>query len=424
VPLDKYLQRHAEAEARPLLDYRTPHAWHQVLVIPAYREPADFAAQLQQLALRQPGLLIILVLNRPDSDSDCRCNDALRNALLNFPLEDTLPTSNAALLQLAPHSHLLLVERPDPLPADQGVGLARKLGCDLALALAANKTLCSHWIHSSDADAILPEDYFEASTKTSKAVALTFPFIHRLPEAPRARLAMQLYELRLHYYVLGLQRAGSPYAYHSLGSCLAIDTSAYARVRGFPKRSGAEDFYLLNKVAKLGAVARPPCAPIELAPRLSSRVPFGTGPALAQLAELQQVESATLFYHPHSFTLLGRVLTAIAAIQQPAQARQQLQQKLAQSPVALRVLDELGLDKFLHHAANHSADQAGFGRHFKQWFDGFRTLKFIHCVREQGFADLNLEQSLSSAENPWPAQCPDTDPQTLLLHCQAALLAS
>jgi hypothetical protein len=158
VPLDKYLQRHAEAEARPLLDYRTPHAWHQVLVIPAYREPADFAAQLQQLALREPGLLIILVLNRPDSDSDCRCNDALRNALLNFPLEDTLPTSNAALLQLAPHSHLLLVERPDPLPADQGVGLARKLGCDLALALAANKTLCSHWIHSSDADAIQYED--------------------------------------------------------------------------------------------------------------------------------------------------------------------------------------------------------------------------------------------------------------------------
>ena len=68
--------------------------------------------------------------------------------------------------------------------------------------------------------------------------------------------ATALYELRLHHYVLGLEYAGSPYAYHTLGSCLAVKADAYAQVRGFPKRAGAEDFYLLNKLAKLGAMPR------------------------------------------------------------------------------------------------------------------------------------------------------------------------
>ena len=51
--------------------------------------------------------------------------------------------------------------------------------------------------------------------------------------------------------MLGLGFAGSPYAYHSVGSTLAVRAEAYAIVRGVPKRAAGEDFYLLDKLAKV-----------------------------------------------------------------------------------------------------------------------------------------------------------------------------
>ncbi len=70
----------------------------------------------------------------------------------------------------------------------------------------------------------------------------------------RVFLATQLYELSLRYYVAGMKFARSPYAFHTIGSSMAVSPVHYARVRGFPKREAGEDFYLLNKLAKLGSV--------------------------------------------------------------------------------------------------------------------------------------------------------------------------
>jgi hypothetical protein len=47
-----------------------------------------------------------------------------------------------------------LVERSQGLPHKEGVGLARKIGCDIALSLYERGTLKSRWLHTTDADAI------------------------------------------------------------------------------------------------------------------------------------------------------------------------------------------------------------------------------------------------------------------------------
>lgn len=417
---DKYLQNYTEPEARSALAYKPLQRWQHVLVIPAYRESRLAAQRLQQLAGRQAGLLVILVLNRPSSDCDEHCNDTLRSALLEFPLVDDIPDIPARLLQLADTSHLLLVERAQALPPSEGVGLARKIGCDLALALVHNNAVERDWLYSSDADAILPSDYFEAGARAGHAVAMTFAFHHTLPDEPRHRLAMCLYELRLHYYVLGLQKSGSPYAFHTLGSCLALRATAYARVRGFPKRAGAEDFYLLNKVAKLGRVERAGCEPLLLEPRLSDRVPFGTGPALEELCDIDDMIRAPLFYHPHSFTRLGQVLAAAEDVDDPSRATQALQRALGTDPLVMEVLNRLGIDKFLRHAETQSRDYTSFRRHFMQWFDGFRSLKFIHALRAEGCSDLDLRQSLACNNNPWPVMDGPHDPESLLRCTRAA----
>ena len=403
----KYLSRYAEPEARQLLDSPPDYNYQHCLVIPAYREDSSLLHGLKSLASAQPGLLIVLVLNQPDSDTSSDANSELRNAITALP---KLPEPSkqpkqsmltvGSLRTLQDSSHLLLIERQQPLPAKEGVGLARKIGCDIALALQASGKLQSRWLHNTDADAVLDGSYFEAAEQQHHCVAITHPFVHVLPADPQIAQATHLYELRLHYYVLGLRYAGSPYDYYSLGSCISVDGPSYAAVRGFPKRAAGEDFYLLNKIAKLGTIAQPTTPIIEIRGRISDRVPFGTGPAVAELAKTDDPLQSTLFYHPDSFHALRQLLANLELLYGGTE--------LAALPglpaSAVTVLQELGINRALQHCHKHSRNLAGWSRHFHQWFDGFRTLKFIHGMRAQGLADLNLQQSRDHPRSVWPAE--------------------
>ncbi len=393
----KYLQHYAEPEARATLEDPPGSAYNYGIVIPAYRESAQLADRLGRMARTQDGLLIILVLNQPDTDNAPDTNVHLREAIAHCTSLST--HSYGTLFQLQDNCHLLLVERSQCLPASEGVGLARKIGCDIALALSAKGILKSRWLHTTDADATLSHDYFSAAEKLGDYAAIVHPFHHRLAADPGLACAIYLYELRLHYYVLGLEWAGSPYAFHTLGSCISVAAQSYAAVRGFPRRSGGEDFYLLNKVAKLGAVATDMTPTIELEGRESSRVPFGTGPAVAKLLASTEPEATPLFYHPHSFRALKTLLENLEVLY----LNQALVEEALNEPSAIAVLENLGIEKALAHCGSHSKNFEGWRRHFHQWFDGFRTLKFIHGLRDAGLADMDLAASRAHRHSLWPA---------------------
>ena len=419
----KYLSRYAEPEARVIARAPPSRIYDYCLLVPAYRESAELCQKLLSLAPGTENVVVILVLNRPDNSAPHR-NDALRLAVEHFPLTETFEDAHCQLHSLAPHLDVLLVERPQALPADQGVGLARKLAGDIAVALHEKGCIRSRWLHSTDADAVLPPDYFSlAEQLPPDSVAIVHPFahhqamdLHREERAPD--LAMNLYELRLHYYVLGLHRAASPYAFHTLGSCLSVDVEAYQQVRGFPRRSAAEDFYLLNKVAKLGPVATGH-AQITLEARLSDRVPFGTGPAVQALAHSEEAATAPLFYHPECFCALACLLSSVGSLYQHTDPLQLLESQLAQYSPAFEILLNLGVEDCLQHCVKQSRSNATFCRHFQQWFDGFRTLKFIHGLRDAGRRNLNLQQSLEHADTPWPSREPE--PAELLRQCREHL---
>jgi hypothetical protein len=392
----KYLQRYAEPEARAAQDDPPGSTYNHGIVIPAYRENPQLANRLQQIARRQDGLLIILVLNQPDTDIELDTNAPLRDAIAQSTPLSTHPYGT--LYQFQGNSHLLLIERSQALPASEGVGLARKIGCDIALALFAQGVVKSRWLHTTDADAILPDAYFHSAESLMDYVAIAHPFHHRLSTDPRLACAIYLYELRLHYYVLGLEWAGSPYAFHTLGSCISVAAQSYAAVRGFPRRSGGEDFYLLNKVAKLGPVATDVTPTIELEGRVSDRVPFGTGPAVAKLLQSAEPAASPLFYHPHSFRALKTLLDNLELLY----LDQTLIDGAPNDPIAIAVLKDLGIEKALAHCSRHSKDFEGWRKHFHQWFDGFRTLKFIHGLRDAGLADMDLAASRAHRDSLWP----------------------
>jgi hypothetical protein len=376
---DKYLQQYAEPEARALLQVGLSARWKHVLAIPAYGEAPDLLKNLPAA----PDTLLILVLNRPDSDPNTSCNDELRERVLALPAVQNIASANAKLLALPDGRHLLLMERPDALPKDEGVGLARKIGCDAALALGALDCIKSRWIHCSDADATLPEDYFDTAAQAGSAIALTYPYRHTRPSDPRERAAIDVYERYLQHYVKGLRSAGSPYAFHTLGSCIAVDATAYAKVRGFPRRAGGEDFYLLNKLAKQGVIATPSCSPIHLSARLSQRAPFGTGPALVKLLKEESPEQHAMFYHPRCFEGLRELMLCMEQHGRPGMGMNEFIKSLEHAPNIRGALEVLGIEKFLVHASSQCNSPEAFHRQFHQWFDGFRTLKFIHALSER-----------------------------------------
>jgi hypothetical protein len=205
-----------------------------------------------------------------------------------------------------------------------------------------------------------------------------------------------LYELRLHHYVLGLQFAKSPYAYHTLGSCIAIKTQQYAQVRGYPKRSGGEDFYVLNKLAKVGSIAALDGECIAIASRRSHRVPFGTGPAVERIITENDVK---IFYHPECFESLRALLAMVPRLREcaleefiPLLISQGLTPDLAL--LTFQALDKMNISKAVAHCLQHGKKEVQFVGQFNQWFDGFRTLKFIHAIRDGRGGMMCLEELL------------------------------
>ena len=132
---------------------------------------------------------------------------------------------------------------------------------------------------------------------------------------------MLLYEISLYYYVNRLKHANSPYAFHTVGSTIAVNAKDYALVRGTPKRLAGEDFYLLNKLAKTGLVLSSSSAPIELDARVSHRTPFGTGSSIDRIQRLSNPIEENLYYQPAIFELLKALLARLPLIWDETKSR-------------------------------------------------------------------------------------------------------
>jgi hypothetical protein len=386
--LKKYLSQWAEPETA--IASSVEGTYERCLVVPACREEASALDGYVDAAASSSGrTLAIVVVNGMEGSSD----EVRRNASFLHDVGERLGGARriegrprAALGAFAPSLDVLLVDRASEgarLPPKTGVGLARKIGADVALALHAAGRVRSPFVYSTDADATLPEGHFarpELQGTTTHVAAAVFPFWHEPGPDEAVNQATALHELSLRYYVRGLSFAGSPYAFHTLGSAMAVHVWAYAAVRGVPKREAGEDFYLLGKVAKVGTVLRTAMPPVRLRSRRSDRTPFGTGAGVAR-----GLESARAFYAPECFVALGRFLGALGAFaEHGAFDRFEAGEgglTSAEWGAARAVLfDARGRTAFAAAAAPARSAPERL-RRVHEWFDAFRTLKFVHALR-------------------------------------------
>jgi hypothetical protein len=408
--IEKYLTRYLEPEGRNVRD--VPMTFGQAIVIPSFDEGDDLFHTLRTIPAGPLGeTLTVLVVNTPaDAAPSVHVRSQQLIESLGQEFGSEFHNEDQGFIRWFPHPRgaLLCVDRTGPrsLPAGKGVGLARKIGCDIALQLHVQGKVRSPWIHTTDADVILPDRYLEMvppGRTEGMAAALLYPFWHRAEPPAALTDAINRYEVFLRYYVLGLTDAGSPYAFHTLGSTLAVHAVAYAQVRGFPRRSAGEDFYLLNKLAKVGRIIKLAGEPLMIRGRWSHRVPFGTGAALKQIAAGAALGEHYRVYSPEVFLYLK---AGISALQQLSSARADTDpsehlraaaRAHAVDPEILeREMSELGFLESVRRAHAISPHPSTMARHLHTWFDAFRTLKLIHRLTRI-FSKRDLIDAVESA---------------------------
>ena len=377
----KYLSRYAEPQHKHRLDF--PSKYQHVAVIPCYAESySTLEANIQQSAFEDS--LLILVVNQPTSRVYNTHPD--NQSLVDELYQHYSVCSTSGQLTLLSNTvglDILLVDSYSEgytLAPKQGVGLARKIGNDIALALIQAGHIKQPWLFNTDADAQVPANYFQCINNSNRHTAcFIYPYVHRKVDNPQLNKAMLSYQQYLDHYVEGLLFAGSPYAWHSLGSILCINAEHYAMVRGFPKRSAGEDFHILNKLTKTGSINQLQHPVIDITTRLSNRVPFGTGPALDEIMNGNNKQR----FHQQCFKALKQWLDSWQSLWNKAcQKKFNCLTDIGIDKQYIDILNTLGIDQLIQHSLKQSSDFDGFCKQMHIGFDALKTLQFIRAIDE------------------------------------------
>ena len=356
-----------------------------VIVIPAIKEFENLPIVLKSLDKCEKEFLnrtlILIVINNSETadkeiiDNNLRTIEYISNFKtrpdinLNIEFIDAASTGNA-------------------LPAkNAGVGLARKIGMDQAL-LYFDYTKQGNGIICLDADCEVADNYLSAiyyHFQNKNKAAAVIKYKHKLNNE-----AIISYEIFLRYYILGLQYAASPYAHHSIGSCIIIDPNTYAKIGGMNKKKAGEDFYFLEKAAKEIKIDRLNTTTVYPSSRRSWRVPFGTGRSVTRFYNDERDEY--LLYDPTTFRILKDFLQVYFRENNPQDIL------LSSENISQSLLKFLTKNNFINNMNrikenSKTTEQLKYQK--KLWFDGFKTMKLIHYLRDNGYPQKQMFLALN-----------------------------
>ncbi|MCZ6557834.1 MAG: family 2 glycosyl transferase [SAR324 cluster bacterium] len=304
-----------------------------------------------------------------------------------------------------------------------GVGLARKLVMDEAVVRLHAAGNGRGAIAGLDAVCRCAPDYLRALERyfgahpAMEACSLYFEHDLDAAETPSLRRGIIHYELFLRYFKLALEFCGHPFAFHTLGSCMAVRADAYQRQGGMNRRKAGEDFYFLEKFMKLGGFGEIRDTTVYPAARQSRRVPFGTGRAMHEWLEREGRPEPV--HHPGIFMDLRSFLARVDTLYGlPGRG---LEDFLAELPAALGAyLREVAFPQRLAEIRANSASAESFRKRFFRWFDRFRVLKYVHFASGRHYAPMPLADAVTGLLA-WQGLCDqnqavDAGPEELLLH--------
>lgn len=337
------------------------------IVIPVYNEP-DVTTSVESILNCSPidfTYEIILVVNQSKDDTE------------------SLPQNRTSISEIKKlqkkHTHIHLIEELYLAPKIAGVGTARKIGMDeAARRLPDNGVIVCFDADSTVSSNYLSEIYRHFFVLYPSANGASIHFEHPLNGKNQHKI--QVYELYLQYQILSQRFAGLPYAFHTVGSSMACRNKTYQAVGGMNKRKAGEDFYFLHKVIAQQHFYEINTCCVYPSNRNSTRVPFGTGRAMLELknGEELQIEPFEVF---EELKILVQQLPSVFK-----------GEKINLSNTLSQFLEKEGFTDAMKKIKSVSSSEAYFIRHFFTWFSAFRNMKFGHFyAHKHGWSTLEKE---------------------------------
>lgn len=392
--VEKYLNKYSVPGWQ--LKANSDKHFDNIIVIPAISEFENIKILLYSLlqndiSYLQSTLIIFVINNFASSDENVK-KDNFQTLEYFDEIINNKPTDELSKRLIGSKCKIGFVDAASSgkeFPENNGgVGLARKIGMDIALTVFDYASNNKKILICTDADCTfqnnyLPEIIDQFNNQNLSAAIINYE--HDISGNYENTKAIICYEFYLRYYVLGLTYAGSPYAFHTIGSTIVCDHESYIKAEGMKKRKAAEDFYFLQKVAKITVVKKISSTTVYPSGRTSLRVPFGTGQRVNRFLSGEHDEYK--LYNPKSFEILRQWLIILNKNHELVSDYLIEAEKV--HPELYIFLIKQEFDKDFSKILNHAKDKKQLSLQKKQWFDGFRTLKLIHHLRDNTFPNIN-----------------------------------
>ena len=349
-----------------------------IVVIPSYNE-INLQPTIDSLFLKQDdfsfNVEVIVLINNSESEIE----EIKEQNLLTLK-----KLQNLSKTYIKSNMHLVPVLIGDLDSKHAGVGWARKLGMDLATqrfrTINFNGTIVG-----LDADTVVESNYFNSIYSfflNNNYNAASIHFEHPISGDSFSDIHFKqiiYYELHLRYYKNSLKYSNLPYSFHTIGSAFALTASAYARQGGMNRRKAGEDFYFINKLIKGEIFGEINDTKVMPSPRVSNRVPFGTGRAI--LEGLNAQKDLSLTYDFQSFEIIYSWINRI----------ENKDFKYGNFPEILKAY--IGEEIWIKHHTmmlNNTNSHKSYLKLFYNIFDAFWMLKFIHFLRDNYYPNTSL----------------------------------
>jgi len=375
------------------LELSSGKKYKNIIVVPAIQEFENIIRLINSISdidkkYFGETLLVFVINNMKSANAEVKADNRKSiEYLRKLIFEENSPGINIGLADASSEG----LELPEK---DGGVGLARKTGMDLALAQFDYSTSCKNILICLDADCTIEKNYLTTIVEAFKQPDTNAAYVeyeHLLPEEKNHKRAIICYEIFLRYYVLGLKHANSPFAFPTIGSTMVCDHESYIKIGGMNKKKAAEDFYFMEKLAKITEIKKISGTKVYPSSRGSWRVPFGTGQRVNRYFD--GTHNEYLLYNPKSFEVLKSWLNIFNA-KDIHDAGDYL--KYAEA-IHKSLYDFLVLNSFednWNQILKNSKSDEQKQKQKQIWFDGFRTLKLIHHLRDNGFPLINMFEAL------------------------------
>jgi hypothetical protein len=390
-----YLDKYSTSGWKPELP--SDKKYNNVIVIPAIQEYENIKQLLLSLSKNSKKYLneslILFVINNFHTSSDEVKEDNknsleyLRGIQEKNNIGNVFIDLNVGVIDASTAGN----EMPEK---EGGVGFARKTGIDRALECFDYSNNRKKIILSLDADCTIESNYLETLVELFNQKNISAAYVqyeHPIPDNEQEKKAIICYEIFLRYYALGLNYAGSKYAFPTIGSTIICDSESYVKVGGMNTKKAAEDFYFLEKLAKITNVEKIDDTKVYPSSRGSWRVPFGTGQRVNRFQNGTHDEY--VLYAPEVFKILKNWLEVFnSKIASKSEDYINAAEKI--NPV---LKDFLMLNDFRQSwdkITQNSKSELQIQKQKNIWFDGFRTLKLIHYLRDNGFLSINMFKAI------------------------------